>query len=154
MKKSLALINAIERSWKYPGTFHLPPDEKVKGIKKGSIVKICLEDKETNEGVRPWIKVTETDGYRLKGRIDIKKSNVNGIKKGKRIEFTIEHVLDVYDDDCIARAFSNGNMTLEQAVKLMKRFYPDRLDGELKHALMAFNDDVMTQERGKTSSNR
>jgi len=139
----IVLVNAIERNWKYPLAFHLPPDEKVKALKPGSKVQVCVEKAKETAGLigeRLWVVVSKTDGYHLEGHFSIQKSAF-GIKDGDAIEFTVENVFQIYDDDYIALLFCDGDLTLDQAASLMKAFYPNIPVDSLKETLVEMKGD-------------
>lgn len=136
MEGRFKLVSAVDMNSKNPKTFHLPSVEKINGIKAGSSVEVCLE---TSGGTRDrlWVEVDKTDGHNLVGRFSTERSDIPDVKNGKKIEFTIENVYQVYDVGYIIDMYDNNVVTIEQAIVLMKKFYPDKTDDELKEAFIA-----------------
>jgi hypothetical protein len=80
--KKLDFVNAKEMSLLHPDTFEYP-EEDVKNLKKGDIVKVCAENKE-----RFWTVIESIKGDKIIAVVD----------SGDLIEFTKENIYQVWQD--------------------------------------------------------
>jgi hypothetical protein len=88
----------------YPDQFDVPAQDRLDTVGPGSGVKVCAVDPMSanqleTDGERFWVLVTERNGDRLVGRVEnhLLATNEHGVSYGDRVEFSLEHIYEVYE---------------------------------------------------------